>query len=121
MAPAEPAELLRVTDRHAYARAAIALRDRLVRRHEANGVTFLLPQTVWIDVDARIGPDTLVYPGAVIEGASDIGPECVIGPHSRIVESRIGRGVELKGWNYVTRTSIRNHAVLEPYVRRGYD
>jgi bifunctional N-acetylglucosamine-1-phosphate-uridyltransferase/glucosamine-1-phosphate-acetyltransferase GlmU-like protein len=121
VAPTEPTELLRVIDRQHYARAAAALRDRLVRRFEAAGVTFLLPQTVWIDVDARIGPDTLIYPGTVIEGATEIGAECVIGPCSRIVEAHIGRGVELKGWNYVTRTSVRNHAVLEPYVRRGYD
>jgi hypothetical protein len=45
----------------------------------------------------------------------------VIGPHSRIMEATIGRGVELKGWNYVARTTIRNQAVLEPYVRRGFD
>ena len=56
-----------------------------------------------------------------LEGATVIGSECVIGPYSRIVEASIGRGVELAGWNYVARTSVRNHAVLEPYARRGLD
>ena len=45
----------------------------------------------------------------------------VHGAFSRIVESTIGRGVELKGWNYVTHTSVRNHAVMEPHARRGVD
>lgn len=121
VAPTSEDELIRITDRHALSDASVAMRDRLVREHEANGVSFVLPATTWIDADVRIGPDTVVYPGTVIEGATDIGAECVIGPYSRIVESRIGRGVELKGWNYVTRTAIRNHAVLEPYVRRGFD
>ena len=121
VAPTSDDELIRITDRHALSDAAIAMRDRLVREHEAKGVSFVLPATTWIDADVRIGPDTVIYPGTVIEGATDIGAECVIGPYSRIVESRIGRGVELKGWNYVTRTTIRNHAVLEPYVRRGFD
>ena len=121
VAPTSDDELIRITDRHALSDAAIAMRDRLVRDHEAKGVSFVLPATTWIDADVRIGPDTVIYPGTVIEGATDIGAECVIGPYSRIVESRIGRGVELKGWNYVTRTTIRNHAVLEPYVRRGFD
>jgi bifunctional N-acetylglucosamine-1-phosphate-uridyltransferase/glucosamine-1-phosphate-acetyltransferase GlmU-like protein len=121
VAPTSDDELIRITDRHALSDAAIAMRDRLVRDHEAKGVSFVLPATTWIDADVRIGPDTMIYPGTVIEGATDIGSECVIGPYSRIVESRIGRGVELKGWNYVTRTTIRNHAVLEPYVRRGFD
>ena len=114
-------ELIRVFDRHSLSEACIALRDRLVRQHEAAGVSFLIPATTWIDAGVHIGEDTLVYPGVVIEGRTEIGNECVIGPHSRIVESAIGRGVELKGWNYVVRTSIRNHAVLEPHVRRGID
>ena len=114
-------ELIRVVDRHTLSDAGVALRDRLVRAHEAAGVSFVLPATTWIDADVRIGPDTVVYPGAVLEGSSDIGSECVIGPYSRVVDATIGRGAELKGWNYVARTSVRNHAVLEPYVRRGFD
>ncbi|HUF29877.1 MAG TPA: hypothetical protein VMM77_04365 [Gemmatimonadaceae bacterium] len=121
LAPGHDDELLRIEDRAGFAQAAVLLRNRIVRRHQGQGVTFLLPDTVLIDVDVTIGADTIVYPGAILEGQTEIGNECVIGPHSRVVESRIGRGVELKGWNYVTRTSIRNHAVLDPYVRRGYD
>jgi bifunctional N-acetylglucosamine-1-phosphate-uridyltransferase/glucosamine-1-phosphate-acetyltransferase GlmU-like protein len=117
----ERLETLRVADRHSLSRASVALRDRLIRRHELAGVSFLLPETSWVDVDVRIGSDTLVYPGAVFEGATDIGSECVIGPYTRIVESTVGRGSELKGWNYVSRVSVRNHAVLEPYERRGLD
>lgn len=121
VAPTSGDELLRVTDRHSLAEAAVAMRDRLVRYHEARGVTFMLPDTTWIDLDVRIGEDTVVYPGAVLEGPTVIGSECVIGPYTRVVDSSIGKGVELKGWNFVTRTSVRNHAVLEPYVRRGVD
>lgn len=115
------ADVLRITDRHALSEAATALRDRLVRRHEAAGVTFLLPATSWIDVDVDIGADTMIYPGCVLEGVTSIGAECVIGPHSRIVEATVGQGVELKGWNYVSRVAIRNHAVLEAHERRATD
>jgi bifunctional UDP-N-acetylglucosamine pyrophosphorylase/glucosamine-1-phosphate N-acetyltransferase len=110
-----------VLDRHTLADASVALRNRLVRKHEAAGVSFVLPETTWIDADVRIGADSVIYPGAVLEGQTEIGSECVIGPYTRIVDASIGRGAELKGWNYVARTSIRNHAVLEPYVRRGFD
>ena len=121
VAPTSPDELLRVVDRHTLASAATAVRDRLVRMHEANGVSFLLPDTVWVDMDVRIGQDTLIYPGVVLEGMTEIGSGCVIGPHSRIVESTIGKGVEMRGWNYVSRTSVRNQAVLEAHARRGLD
>ena len=116
-----PSEMLRVIDRHTLSQAGVVMRDRLVRLHEAQGVTFLLPATTWIDVDVRIGADTVIYPSAVLEGMTEIGSECVVGPYTRIIESTIGRGVELKGWNYVTHTSIRNHAVMEPHARRGVD
>jgi bifunctional N-acetylglucosamine-1-phosphate-uridyltransferase/glucosamine-1-phosphate-acetyltransferase GlmU-like protein len=121
VAATSPAELLRVSDRHSLSDASLVVRDRLVQRHEAHGVTFILPATTWLDVDVRLGADTLIYPGVVLEGATVIGPECVIGPHSRVVDATIGRGAELSGWNYVARTQVRNHAVLEPYARRGVD
>ena len=121
VAPTAAVELIRVTDRHTLSTASVAVRDRLVRSHEDAGVSFLLPDTAWVDVDVRIGVDTIIYPGVVLEGATQIGSECVIGPHSRIVEATIGRGAELKGWNYIAHTSVRNRAILEPYVRRGFD
>ena len=121
VAPTSESELIQVIDRHTLSDAAVALRDRLVRQHERGGVSFLLPATTWLDVDVRIGADTLVYPGVVLEGQTDVGGECVVGPYSRIVDSSVGRGVELKGWNYLCRTHVRNHAVLEAYARRGDD
>lgn len=121
LAPVSDGESMRIEDRRAFARAAEMLRDRIVRRHQEQGVSFMLPDTNWVDVDVTIGADTLLYPGVLLEGQTEVGNECVIGPHCRIVDSRVGRGVEMKGWNYVTHTSIRNHAVLDPYVRRGYD
>lgn len=119
--PGSTPEGVRVDSRAAFASAASHLRDRIVRRHQEGGVSFLLPETSWVDVDVIIGADTLVYPGVVLEGQTEIGAECVIGPHCRVSDAQLGRGVELKGFNYVTRTMLRNHAVLEPYVRRGYD
>jgi hypothetical protein len=110
-----------VHSRDALARASACIRDRVVRRLMEAGVTFLLPETTLVDVDVLIGRDTVVYPGAVLEGQTVVGEETVIGPACRIISSRVGSGVELKGFNYLSHTSIRNHAVLEPYVRRGFD
>ena len=121
VAASSAVELLQVLDRHTLSDASVALRDRLVRQHERAGVSFLLPATTWVDVDVRIGADTLVYPHVVLEGASDIDGECVIGPYTRIVDSEIGRGAELKGWNYLCRTRLRSRAVMDAYARRGDD
>ena len=110
-----------VADREQLAAAAEQVRARLVRALMGGGVTFLLPDSVLVDVDVRVGRDSVVYPGVVLEGATTVGEETVIGPGCRIIDSWVGSGVELKGWNYISHTSVRNRAILEPYVRRGFD
>lgn len=116
-----PEGVFLVRDREGLAVAGRRVRDRLVRQLMAGGATFLLPDSVLVDVDVRLGRDTVVYPGAVLEGQTTVGDETVIGPGCRIISSWVGSGVELKGWNYVAHTSLRNRAILEPYVRRGFD
>ncbi|MEX2571280.1 MAG: hypothetical protein WD737_08220 [Gemmatimonadota bacterium] len=113
--------LFRVRNRSDLARFNRRTRDTLVQSLMESGVTFLLPETVLVDVDVRIGRDSIVYPGVTIEGQTTIGQETVVGPGCRITDSWIGSGVELKGWNYIAHTSVRNRAILEPYVRRGFD
>ncbi len=110
-----------VRNRAGLARAAGMIQRRLTAALMRGGATFLDPDSVVVDVDVRVGPDSVIYPGCILEGGTTIGSETVIGPACRIVDSQIGSGVELKGWNYLVNTTIRNHAVLEPYVRRGYD
>jgi len=111
----------RVRDRVSLVRAAALIRARLVERLTERGATFLAPATVVVDVDVTIGPDTVIYPAVVLEGDTSIGSESVIGPGCRLVDAQVGSGVELKGWNYIVRARIRNRAVLEPYVRRGFE
>lgn len=110
-----------VHDREQLALAGDRIRRQLIRGIMASGVSFLLPETVLVDVDVRVGRDSIIYPGVVLEGTTTVGEETVIGPGCRIIDSWIGSGVELRGWNYISHTSIRNRAILEPYVRRGYD
>lgn len=110
-----------VFNRMGLAEATRRVRDRLIRSLMDAGVTFLLPDSVLVDVDVRIGRDSVIYPGVVLEGQTTIGEETVVGPGCRIMDSWVGSGVELRGWNYISHTSIRNRAILEPYVRRGFD
>ncbi len=117
----DPEEILGINDREQLATAESVLRRRIRQRVFAAGVTMLQPETILLDAEVSIGPDTVLYPGVIIEGASVIGAECVIGPYSRIVEGHIGTGVELKGWNFVARTSISSGAILQAYVRKGFD
>ncbi|MGH7483539.1 MAG: hypothetical protein ACRELV_15425, partial [Longimicrobiales bacterium] len=93
-----------VQDRAALARAASIIQRRIVAEHLEAGVTFLVPEQVLVDIDVRIGTDTVVYPAVTLEGQTSIGAESVIGPGCRVIDSQIGSGVELRGWNYVVNT-----------------
>lgn len=110
-----------VRNRHDLARLQGRVRDQLVRALLDAGATFLLPESVLVDVGVRVGRDTIIYPGVILEGSTTVGEESVIGPGCRIIDSWVGSGVELRGWNYIANSSVRNRAILEPYVRRGFD
>ncbi len=116
---ADPMEILGINDRAQLAEAEAILRDRIRRRLMAHGVTFLVPETTLVDAEVDIGPDTVIYPCVLIEGASSVGRESVIGPFTRIVDAHVGRGVELQGWNLVSRTTVPNGSIVKPYVRQG--
>ncbi len=112
-------EIQGINDRVQLAIADGVLRDRVRQRLMRSGVTLLAPETSLIDADARIGHDTVIHAGVIIEGQSVIGSKSVVGPFSHLVDAIIGDGVELGGWNYIVRTNIPDESVIGPYVQQG--
>ena len=55
---------------------------------------FLNPETSVVDINVNIGKDTIIYPGAILEGRTNIGECCTIIGSSRIVDSNIGNNVD---------------------------
>lgn len=49
---------------------------RICERHMLAGVTISDPATTWIDDTVRIGTDSLVLPGTLIQGNTVIGLKC---------------------------------------------
>ena len=58
-----------------------------------NGVTLIDPENTYIEVDVKIGMDTTIYPGVVLEGHTEIGRDCIIKQGSRIINSIIKNNV----------------------------
>lgn len=85
---------------------AIAQR-RVLERHLKAGVRVRDPKTTIVDVDVKIGQDTMLWPGTVIEQGTVIGRGCSIGPFARIRGgSRIGDGSVIGNFVEVVRSSI---------------
>lgn len=65
------------------------MRKRINKLHMENGVTMINPENTYIEDSVRIGKDTTIYPGVILEGSTEIGENCVIRQDSRIVNSII--------------------------------
>ncbi|HJS27831.1 MAG TPA: bifunctional UDP-N-acetylglucosamine diphosphorylase/glucosamine-1-phosphate N-acetyltransferase GlmU [Actinomycetota bacterium] len=109
-----------INSRSGLAQATRVLRDRINARHLANGVTLVDPATAYIDVDAKIGRDTVIHPMTFLAGETAIAAGCEIGPSTRIVDSRVGTGAVVQ-FSVVREARIGAGAQVGPYahVRPG--
>jgi bifunctional UDP-N-acetylglucosamine pyrophosphorylase/glucosamine-1-phosphate N-acetyltransferase len=95
------------------------LRQRILQRHMAGGVTFVDPDTAYVDVGVKIGPDTVVQPLTFLQGDTRIGTGCSIGPNARVVDSTVGDGAEVtfsvvRGSRIGPRANVGPFASLRP-------
>jgi bifunctional UDP-N-acetylglucosamine pyrophosphorylase/glucosamine-1-phosphate N-acetyltransferase len=86
---ADPAETQGVNDRWQLALAERELRARTNRHWLLNGVTMLDPRQTFLDVTVRLGRDVTLYPGTILQGDTDIGDGCEIGPDVRLTDCRV--------------------------------
>jgi bifunctional UDP-N-acetylglucosamine pyrophosphorylase/glucosamine-1-phosphate N-acetyltransferase len=98
----DPREILGVNDRTQLAVVGRLLNNRVLRDLMVSGVTVIDPATTWIDARARVGRDTVLYPGVHIEGACEVGSGCRIHSGVRLVETRVEDGA-----------TVLDHCVLE--------
>lgn len=113
-------QTLGVDSRQKLAQANAILRDRINERLMAEGVSIIDPQNTWIESDATIGPDTTIYPGTYIKGATVIGADCQVGPNTIIENSKIGNGCVIQ-IAVIKDSEILDKANLGPfcYLRGG--
>jgi bifunctional UDP-N-acetylglucosamine pyrophosphorylase/glucosamine-1-phosphate N-acetyltransferase len=114
---ADAGELLGINTRVELAAVDKIFRDRKVRELMLDGVTIVRPETVTIDGQVRIGPDSIVGPFAQILGNSTIGEDCVIGACSIVENSELGDGVQIAPLTYIVDSRIGSGAQVGPFAR----
>lgn len=77
-------ETIGVNSRVQLSEAEKILRRRINVNHMNNGITLIDPENTYIGMDVKIGKDTIIYPGNVIEGNTVIGERCIIYPKCRV-------------------------------------
>lgn len=105
--------------RGSMATVSSVMRARILEGHMLRGVAVVDPHTTYVDVDVRIGPDTILYPLTFLEGATRVGAGCRLGPSARIVDSTVGEGAEVTfsiavGSRIGPRASVGPFASLRP-------
>jgi bifunctional UDP-N-acetylglucosamine pyrophosphorylase/glucosamine-1-phosphate N-acetyltransferase len=111
----DPVEAQGVNDRRQLAAVAAVQRRRILDALMEAGVTLLDPASTFIEDTVSIGSDTVVYPNVVIEGATEIGAECVIGAGCQIAASRLADRVTLKPYCVLSAAVIEEGAQLGPF------
>ncbi len=104
--------VLGINDRVTLARVRAIAQRSICARHMLAGVTIVDPAQTLIDVDVSIGQDTLIEPGCALRGATVVGEAAVIGPHTTMIDSRVGDRA-------CARVSWLDQAVLERGVTVG--
>ncbi len=105
-------EVLGINDRAELALAEQAMRERIRLRVMQAGVTLIDPATTWIDDTVVLGEDVTVYPNCHLYGQTVVAEECVIGPNTRLQDTRLGKGVTVT-------ESVLEGAVVADGVRIG--
>ncbi len=107
--------VLGINDRVELARARREMNARLCAQHMRDGVTIIDPDATYLEPELRIGCDTVIYPNTTISRLSEIGEECVLGPNSRISNTRVGTRVTVRE-SVVVDSTIGSDVSIGPYA-----
>jgi len=112
----DPEEVLGVNDRRELAAAVRALHRRKAAALMEGGVTILDPETAYIDVDVKVGQDTVIEPGVMLRGTTEIGRGVVIGTGSRIADSVVGDGTSILPYCVIAQSRIGRACRIGPFA-----
>ena len=102
-------------------RADLAAVDAVLRRRKRAaimdaGVTIELPETVLIDREVAVGPDTHIEPGVQLLGKTRIGAGCTIRTGSVLLDAVLEDGVLVKPYSMVSTSRLSRGAQVGPFA-----
>ncbi|MGL5001285.1 MAG: bifunctional UDP-N-acetylglucosamine diphosphorylase/glucosamine-1-phosphate N-acetyltransferase GlmU [Cetobacterium sp.] len=105
-------EILGINSKVELEKANSIMRNRINKEHMENGVIFIDKNTTYIEESVKIGQDTIIYPGVVLEGNTSIGENCEILGNTRIIDCKIGNNVRVE-------SSVLEESIVEDKVTIG--
>ncbi|MCA6080134.1 MAG: bifunctional UDP-N-acetylglucosamine diphosphorylase/glucosamine-1-phosphate N-acetyltransferase GlmU [Endomicrobium sp.] len=113
-------EVKGINNRAELSHAENILKDRKIKELLSDGVSIIDTNNVYISYDAKIGGDTVVYPGVFIDTGVSIGKSCIIKGTSYITNSKIGDASTIS-YSYIEGAVIGKNAKVGPFshIRQG--
>ncbi len=117
-------------DREQMSQLEKIMREKINSQHMRNGVTMVDPTNTYIDSGVEIESDVTILPGTIIEGTTTIASGCVLGPNTRIIDSKIGKDCVIESSKVVSSicedrvtigpsSSLRKGTILREDVHIG--
>lgn len=113
----DPTEILGVNNRWELSFAENILRLKLIKFWAEKGVTFHIPETVWVEPDVTLSPNVEIHQGAILKGRTKIGKGTVVGPGAVIENSEVGSSVRIGAYSMIADSRVLDGAVIGPFAR----
>ena len=113
-------EMSGINDRVQLAQVAAEAQRRIQVAHMLAGATIVNPAATTIDAGVLLGEDVVIEPGTSLRGATSVGAGSTIGPHSTLIDARVGEGSKVIH-AYVHDATIHDGVSVGPfaYLRPG--
>jgi len=79
------------------------------------GVILIDPQATYIEESVKIGKDTIIHPGVVLQGKTIIGENNEILGNTRIIDSLIGENVKIDS-SVIEESTIESKVTIGPFA-----
>ena len=113
----DPTEILGVNTRWELSFAENILRLKLIKYWAQKGVTFHVPETVWIEPDVTLSKNVEIFPGVMLKGRTRVGENVVIKAGAILEDSEVEESVVIEPYSYVSGSVVKKGAKVGPYAR----
>ena len=106
--------VLGVNDRHDLALVRKIIQKNII--NDFDDVTFIDPDSAYINYDVDIGRDTVIFPNVSLRGNTKIGRGCIIDTGCVIENSVIKDNVHIQSYCVIEESRIGNNAQIGPFA-----